>query len=56
VIAALEPVYGIALAFALLGEVPGPRTLVGGALIVAAAVTATQRASLATVGWRQPNR
>jgi drug/metabolite transporter (DMT)-like permease len=56
VIAALEPVYGIALAFALLGEVPGLRTLAGGALIVAAAVTATQRASLATVGWRQPNR
>jgi len=56
VIAALEPVYGIVLAFALLGEVPGPRTLAGGALIVVAAVTATQRASLATVGWRQPNR
>jgi drug/metabolite transporter (DMT)-like permease len=56
VIAALEPVYGIALAFALLGEVPGPRTIAGGALIIAAAVTATQRASLATVGWRQPNR
>jgi len=56
VIAALEPVYGIALAFALLGEVPGLRTLAGGALIVAAAATATQRASLATVGWRQPNR
>lgn len=56
VIAALEPVYGIVLAWALLGEVPGPRTLAGGALIVAAAATATQRASLATVGWRQPNR
>ena len=56
VIAALEPVYGIALAFALLGEVPSVRTLAGGALIVAAAVTATQRASLAKVGWRQPNR
>ena len=36
VIAALEPVYGIALALALLGEVPGPRTLAGGVLIVAA--------------------
>ena len=56
VIAALEPVYGIALAFLLLGETPSARTLAGGALIVAAAVTATQRASLATVGWRQPNR
>ena len=39
VIAALEPVYGIALAFALLGEVPSLRTLAGGALIVAAAAT-----------------
>jgi drug/metabolite transporter (DMT)-like permease len=56
VIAALEPVYGIALALALLGEVPSLRTLAGGALIVAAAATATQRASLATVGWRQPKR
>jgi len=56
VIAALEPVYGIALAFAFLGEIPSLRTLAGGVLIIAAAVTATQRASLATVGWRQPNR
>jgi len=45
VIAALEPVYGIALAVVLLGEVPGPRTLVGGALIVGAAVAASQRAA-----------
>ncbi len=44
VVAALEPVYGIALALLLLGEVPGPRTLVGGALIVGAAVFATRRA------------
>ena len=50
VIAALEPVYGIVLALALLGEVPGPRTLAGGALIVAAAVIATRRSHLATVG------
>ncbi len=56
VVTALEPVYGIALAFALLGEVPGPRTLVGGALIVAAAAFATRRASLAAVGSRRPNR
>src|SRR5215831_386005 len=33
-IAALEPVYGIALAALLLGEMPGPRTLAGGVLIV----------------------
>ena len=44
VIAALEPVYGIALALVLLGEMPGPRTLAGGALIVGAAVFATRRA------------
>ena len=44
VVAALEPVYGIALALLLLGEVPEPRTLVGGALIVGAAVFATHRA------------
>ncbi len=50
VIAALEPVYGIVLALAFLGEVPGPRTLAGGALIVAAAVVATRRSTLATVG------
>ena len=50
VVAALEPVYGIALAFAFLDEVPGARTLAGGALIVAAAVIATRRSHLATVG------
>jgi drug/metabolite transporter (DMT)-like permease len=44
VVAALEPVYGIALAFALLGEVPGPRTLLGGALIVGAAWLASAQA------------
>lgn len=45
VVAALEPVYGIALAAVLLGEVPGMRTLAGGALIVLAAVLATRRAA-----------
>jgi len=45
VVAALEPVYGIALALALLGEVPAARTLAGGALIVGAAVFATRRAT-----------
>lgn len=43
VVAALEPVYGIALALVLLGEVPGVRTLVGGALIVAAAIMASRK-------------
>jgi len=43
IVAALEPVYGIALAAWLLGESPGPRTLAGAALIVAAAIIATRR-------------
>ncbi|MEP7062602.1 MAG: DMT family transporter [Betaproteobacteria bacterium] len=43
VIAALEPVYGIALAALLLHQVPGLPTLAGGALIIAAAVVASQR-------------
>jgi drug/metabolite transporter (DMT)-like permease len=41
VVACLEPVYGTALAFLLLGEVPSPRTLCGGALIVGASLWAT---------------
>jgi drug/metabolite transporter (DMT)-like permease len=45
VVAALEPVYGIALAWALLDEVPGARTLAGAALIVGAAVFATWRSA-----------
>ena len=48
VVAALEPVYGIALAFVLLDEVPGARTLAGGALIVGAAIYATRRAGSGT--------
>jgi drug/metabolite transporter (DMT)-like permease len=43
VVAALEPVYGIALAIPLLGEIPSARTLAGGTLIVAAAVIASRR-------------
>ncbi len=42
VVAALEPVYGIVLALVLQGEVPGMRTIVGGALIVGAAIVATR--------------
>jgi drug/metabolite transporter (DMT)-like permease len=45
VVAALEPVYGIALAVLLLGEVPSPRTLLGASLIVGAALVATRRAA-----------
>jgi len=43
VVAALEPVYGIALAWLALGEAPTPRTLAGAALIVAAAIVASRR-------------
>ncbi len=43
VIAALEPVYGIALAAWLLHQVPGAWTAAGGVLIVAAAVVASRR-------------
>jgi drug/metabolite transporter (DMT)-like permease len=39
-----------------LGEVPTPRTIAGGALIVAAAVIATRRSHLATVAAREPTR
>lgn len=44
VCAALEPVYGIALAFLLLDEMPDARTLLGAALLVAAAIVASRRA------------
>lgn len=40
---ALEPVYGIALAWLLLDEVPARRTLAGGALILAAVLWSTLR-------------
>jgi drug/metabolite transporter (DMT)-like permease len=43
VIAGLEPVYGICFALVILGEVPAARTLLGGALIFAAALTVTLR-------------
>jgi len=43
VVAALEPVYGIVLAIPLLGEVPTTRTVIGGTLIVVAAVIASRR-------------
>jgi drug/metabolite transporter (DMT)-like permease len=46
VVAALEPVYGIALAAWLLHERPDVRTAVGAALIVAAAILASRRAGI----------
>jgi drug/metabolite transporter (DMT)-like permease len=42
VISGLEPVYGIALAALLLGEIPTPRTLAGGALIIGATMLASE--------------
>ena len=40
IITALEPLYGILLAFIILGERPGLRTLAGGVIIIAANVAA----------------
>jgi drug/metabolite transporter (DMT)-like permease len=45
VVAALEPVYGIALAVVLLGEVPDARTMLGAVLIVGAVLAASARAA-----------
>jgi drug/metabolite transporter (DMT)-like permease len=45
IVAALEPVYGIALAAWLLHEIPTLRTLVGATMIVGAAVLATRRSA-----------
>ncbi len=42
VVAALEPVYGIVLAWWLLAETPGARTVAGAVLLVAAAVHASR--------------
>jgi drug/metabolite transporter (DMT)-like permease len=50
VVAALEPVYGVVLAAALLHELPTPRTIAGGLLIVAAALAASRGVS---VGMRR---
>lgn len=46
VVATLEPVYGIALAAWLLHEIPNRRTIVGGVLVVAAALLASRRAAI----------
>jgi drug/metabolite transporter (DMT)-like permease len=56
IVAAMEPVYGIVLAFALLGETPGWRTLAGAALIIGAALRASSRAGLGNeLGNEQQN-
>lgn len=43
IIGSLEPVYGIVLAFALLGEIPSLRTILGGLIILGAVFTVTIR-------------
>ncbi len=44
-ISALEPVYGILLAFLFLGEIPAPRTVAGGAVILGAVLWVTARSA-----------
>ena len=44
-IASLEPVYGILLALAFLGEVPAGRTVLGGLIILGAVLLVTLRAA-----------
>jgi drug/metabolite transporter (DMT)-like permease len=41
IIACLEPVYGILFAFALLGEIPALRTILGGGIILGTIVAAS---------------
>lgn len=42
-IGTLEPVYGVVAAALLLGEIPSPRTIAGGALILVTVLAASQR-------------
>jgi drug/metabolite transporter (DMT)-like permease len=48
VIASLEPVYGVVLAVLVLGERPEPRTLLGGAVVLAAAAWVSRPARAST--------
>ena len=43
IISSLEPVYGVLLALIFLGEVPALRTILGGAVILGAALAVTRR-------------
>ena len=45
IISSLEPVYGILLALIFLGEVPAFRTVLGGAVVLGAALAVTHRAA-----------
>ena len=50
-VASLEPVWGIAFALPLLGQIPTSRTLVGGAIIVAATMLPAALALFRTSEW-----
>jgi len=50
IVGALEPVYGILGAVVLLGEVPGPRTLAGGTVILGTVLWVTWQAARAERG------
>ena len=50
IISSLEPVYGILLALIFLGEVPALRTVLGGTIILMAALAVTRRAARGTLG------
>ena len=50
VVAALEPVYGIAAAWAIFGDTPSPAMLAGGALIIGASFLSLRRSSAPPAG------
>ena len=45
IISSLEPVYGVLLALIFLGEVPALRTVLGGTVILGAALAVTREAA-----------
>ena len=51
ILVSLQPIYAVAAAALLLGEVPRPRVLVGGGLVLCAVTLA-----LATRAWARPRR
>ena len=51
-VSTLEPVYGVLLAAWLLGEIPSPRTIGGGAVIMFAVLWVTVRPESAARSWR----
>ena len=55
IISSLEPVYGIALAYLMLGETPSPRTLRGGLVILSAALMISAREGARPVNRSRPS-